>query len=108
MITLTHNGKDYKVVGYNQLKDGDHFVSVFGTILLVEEGVGSSGGERLIVEPVPVEHIFGGVVYVEGETRRSTFKDYWLSPIGGYLVYGYAGSGKRVILHPVRIVDTPE
>jgi len=109
MITLTHKGKDYEVVEYRQLQDGDYFVSIFNDILHVEAGEGSGGrGERLVVRPVPVEHTFGKVVYVEGERHIPREGEWYVSrgTVKPTPLYAYKNllAGDRTILRPVRII----
>ena len=85
MITLNENGVEYTVKGYDVVERGNHFINVHGDVQQCTWD--RDLGWYVLVVPVPVEHKFGGVVFVEtGENRVVENDEWFLSREGSYLV----------------------
>lgn len=66
---LTIEGKEYNTVRYDKVRRDDYFIDNVGFVYQYEYD-GPSTSEVLIVVPVPVKHVFGGVPFEEtGEVR---------------------------------------
>ncbi len=106
MIKYQHEGRDYTATGYRIPKQGEYYFSSWGEIS--QYLVGSIRTVRLVLEPVPVEHTFGKVVYAEGERRLVEIGEYYLERGVESNWLGYA-NGRTIfsftILEPVRFIN---
>ena len=105
MITLTYEGVEYHYVGFRNVKRGEHFIDNHGEI---HKYMGISNDIlSTVVKPVPIEHTFSGIVFVEADYRR-------VEPNEWYLHKDFEGELRRShdttvheyrILVPVRITN---
>ena len=110
MITLIQDGVEYTYAGLRHVKRGEHFINNNGGI---RKYMGIQDGNlSTIVVPVPLEHTFGGVTFVEtGEYRKVEHGEWFLSRegsavLGPYPVYRERNRPTMIsykILLPVRL-----
>lgn len=73
---LTIQGKDYHTVHYHTVVKDDYFLAYDGSVQQFHYE-GPSSTEVLIVVPVPVEHIIGGVVFEPTGEHRHVRRGEW-------------------------------
>lgn len=101
MITLTQDGVEYTFEGYRYPGKGQHYITKHGAIW---QGNSGPGAIRVVVKPVPVEHTFGNVVFVEtGEVRQAKVNEWFLVEDALFPMYGIYTEKEYRILEPVRV-----
>ena len=105
MITLTQDGVEYIYKGIWYVKKGEHFINNNGKISKYEGN--RDGITSTIVKPVPVEHTFSGIVFVEVDYRRVMTGEWYLHQYeGGDLRRSQCHTIQEYkVLKPVRLVE---
>jgi len=108
-VKFTHDGKEWETDGeYRSPKIGEWFISWDGKL---DKAVFDAIDKvRLIIRPVPVQHVFGGIVFEEtGEERPPRKGEWFLSKYQKDTVLACASGDYseyvQTIVKPVRIQE---
>ncbi len=105
-MILTIEGKDYEFKGeYRFPRPGEYFMGKGGTAL--NGTIHSYGtvitGARAILHPVPVTHVYGGIVFVETGEVRYIRGGEWALTSGIPVLWDCVSMGEYIILRPVGV-----
>jgi len=85
-MIITIKDKNYDWRGeYREPKPGDIFLNNTGRIIHIgNHPIMNPFGIRAILHPVPVTHLFGGILFEETGEKRSTIFGDWFLNLDGY------------------------
>lgn len=107
--TITYEGIKYTPGELRIPKKGDHYINAWGNLGVahIDRTHGEKSERRTILVPVVVEHVVGGVVFVDAG-RHQPRKGEW-AICGGAVYSFYVDSDYTYdIVRPVRLVEVDD